>query len=53
MTELMQVYQCQVCGNMVEVVHAAGGTLVCCGQDMSLLKEGTTDAAKEKQNPSQ
>jgi superoxide reductase len=36
---------------MVEVVHAAGGTLVCCGQDMTLLKEGTTDAAREKHVP--
>jgi len=35
----------------VEVVHAAGGTLVCCGQDMRLLKEGETDAATEKHVP--
>lgn len=50
-TETTQVYRCQVCGNIVEVLHAAGGTLVCCGQDMSLLREGETDAATEKHVP--
>ncbi len=51
MTERLQIYKCEVCGNMVEVVHAAGGTLVCCGQNMRLLKEGETDAATEKHVP--
>jgi len=51
MTELNQVYKCSVCGNMVEVVHASVGTLVCCGQNMQLMKENTTDAAVEKHVP--
>ncbi len=51
MTKRLQIYKCEVCGNMVEVVHAAGGTLVCCGQNMRLLKEGETDAATEKHVP--
>ncbi len=51
MTERLQIYKCEICGNMVEVVHAAAGTLVCCGQNMTLLKEGTTDAAVEKHVP--
>lgn len=50
-TQLSQVYQCSVCGNMVEVVHAAAGTLVCCGKPMNLLTENTTDAAQEKHVP--
>jgi len=50
-TELLQVYRCGVCGNMVEVVHASSGTLVCCGQPMELLKENTTEAAVEKHIP--
>lgn len=50
-TERLQVYQCGLCGNMVEVVHAAGGKLVCCGQPMDLLTENTTDAAQEKHVP--
>jgi superoxide reductase len=51
MTEKLQVYKCEVCGNMVEVIHTGGGTLVCCGQNMRLLKEGETDAATEKHVP--
>lgn len=51
MTERLQVYKCEVCGNMVEVIHVGGGTLVCCGQNMRLLKEGETDAATEKHVP--
>lgn len=51
MTERGQVYKCGVCGNIVEVLHSAGGTLVCCGKDMLLQKENTTDAAKEKHVP--
>ncbi len=50
-TKKLQVYKCSVCGNIVEVVHAAAGTLVCCGQKMKLLKEGETDAATEKHVP--
>ncbi|MCX6835685.1 MAG: desulfoferrodoxin [candidate division Zixibacteria bacterium] len=50
-TERLQVYKCKVCGNMVEVLHAEGGTLVCCNQNMALLREGETDAATEKHVP--
>ena len=50
-TKILQVYRCEKCGNIVEVIHAAGGTLVCCGQDMKLLKEGEVDAATEKHVP--
>ncbi len=50
-TERMQVYRCEKCGNIVEVLHAAGGTLVCCGQDMKNLVEGEVDAATEKHVP--
>lgn len=51
MTERLQVYKCNVCGNIVEVVHAAKGQLVCCGAPMKLLTENTTDAAEEKHVP--
>ena len=50
-TEKLEIYKCELCGNIVEVVHTGGGTLVCCGQDMKLLKEGETDAATEKHVP--
>jgi len=51
MTEKLQVYKCQVCGNMVEVIHASSGELVCCGQPMTLQNAGATDAATEKHVP--
>ena len=51
MTERKQIYRCNVCGNIVEVLHAGGGELVCCGQPMELLAEKTADAGKEKHVP--
>ncbi|MBW1918548.1 MAG: desulfoferrodoxin [Deltaproteobacteria bacterium] len=51
MTELLQIYKCGVCGNIVEMVHAGAGELVCCGQPMKLFVENTVDAAKEKHVP--
>ena len=51
MTNLREIYKCAVCGNMVEVVHAAAGELVCCGHSMKLLKAGETDGAAEKHVP--
>jgi len=47
----LQVYRCEVCGNIVEVLHAGGGQLVCCGQPMKLLEENTVDASVEKHVP--
>jgi superoxide reductase len=51
MTELLQVYKCEICGNIVEMLHAGDGELNCCGQAMKLFKENTVDAAKEKHVP--
>jgi len=51
MVNLNEIYKCNVCGNIVEVVHASAGTLVCCGQNMQLLNPNTVDAAKEKHVP--
>jgi superoxide reductase len=51
MTKKGQVYKCMVCGNIVEVIHESGGTLVCCGQPMNLMEENTVDAATEKHIP--
>jgi len=51
MTEKLQIYKCEVCGNIVEMLHAGAGELVCCGQPMKLFRENTTDAAKEKHVP--
>lgn len=51
MTKLNEIYKCELCGNIVEVVHNSGGQLVCCGKPMELLVENTVDAAKEKHIP--
>ncbi|BBD09647.1 desulfoferrodoxin [Desulfovibrio ferrophilus] len=51
MPELLEVYKCQACGNIVEVLHGGAGDLVCCGENMKLFKENTVDAAQEKHVP--
>lgn len=51
MTVLNQVYKCNICGNMVEMIHTGVGEPVCCGQSMELLTPNTKDAAKEKHVP--
>ena len=51
MAERLEVYKCEICGNIVEVLHGGKGTLVCCGQDMVLQTENTVDAAVEKHVP--
>ncbi len=51
MTEVRQVFKCNICGNIVEVLHTGKGELVCCGQPMQLLNEKTQDDGKEKHVP--
>jgi len=51
MTKRKEIYKCEVCGNIVEVLHEGAGELVCCGQPMKLIVENTVDASKEKHVP--
>ena len=51
MTEKLQVYKCEICGNIVEVLHSGVGELVCCGQPMTFQEEKTDDATTEKHVP--
>ena len=51
MTKRLQIYKCEVCGNIVEVLHEGDGELVCCNQPMTLLEEKTEDRMKEKHVP--
>ena len=51
MAEKLEIYKCEVCGNIIEVVHGGKGELVCCGKPMTLLKENSVDAATEKHVP--
>jgi superoxide reductase len=51
MTKRLQIYKCEICGNIVEVLHEGAGELVCCGQPMALLSEKTEDQGNEKHVP--
>lgn len=51
MTKLKQIYKCNVCGNIIELVHAGAGELVCCGQPMELMIEKIKDEGMEKHVP--
>jgi superoxide reductase len=44
-------YRCEKCGNIVILIKSGGGTLTCCGQEMTLLKANSTDASREKHVP--
>jgi len=51
MAERHQVYKCEICGNIVEMLHAGSGRMMCCGQPMKVYEENTVDAAREKHVP--
>ena len=51
MAKRLEVYKCEACGNIVEVLEGGAGELVCCGAPMKLMTENTVDAAKEKHVP--
>ena len=50
-TDKNQVFKCDVCGNIVEVLNVGGSELVCCGQPMELLVAKTQDQGMEKHVP--
>lgn len=50
-TERLQIYKCQSCGTLLEVLRGGDGPLLCCGQPMTMLRENTVDASKEKHVP--
>ncbi|MFW6163297.1 MAG: desulfoferrodoxin [Planctomycetota bacterium] len=51
MPEVLEIYKCEVCGNIVEMVHGGAGELICCGEPMEKLEEQTADSAVEKHVP--
>ena len=51
MTQRLQIYKCEICGNIVEVLHPGAGELVCCGKPMKQQVENAVDAAREKHVP--
>lgn len=51
MTQQNQIYKCNVCGNIVEILHIGAGQLICCDQPMELLIEKMEDEGLEKHVP--
>ena len=52
MAEQDGIYRCSICGNVVSVIDAHEGALVCCGEEMELLKvHKKEDEGKEKHVP--
>ncbi len=51
MTKIKEIYKCNVCGNITEVLHEGVGELVCCNQPMQLMEEKTKDEGEEKHLP--
>jgi len=51
MAEKYEIYKCDICGNIIEVLHGGKGELVCCGEPMELMKEQTAEQATEKHVP--
>ena len=47
----MKFYICKHCGNIVAVVRASGAPISCCGEKMTEIVPGTSDAAVEKHVP--
>ena len=51
MTKKRQIYKCEICGNIVEVLHEGVGQLVCCGKPMNLMEEQSEGEYAEKHAP--
>lgn len=51
MPKRLEVYKCEKCGNIVEVLVGGVGALVCCGENMQCLDEKTADKTTEKHVP--
>ncbi len=51
MAKFRGIYKCEICGNIVEILHEGQGDLVCCGEEMKEIKEKTEDSSTEKHVP--
>ena len=52
MTQRLEFYKCEICGNLVRVMLGGKGELVCCGKPMNLLKaSGKEEEKQEKHVP--
>jgi len=51
MTKKKEIYKCDICGNIVEVLNVGSESLVCCGGAMRLESEKIEDQGNEKHVP--
>ena len=51
MVKKFEIYKCDICGNVVEVVSEGQGEIICCGEKMKLLEEKTHEEMTEKHKP--
>ena len=51
MLERGQIFRCNTCGNMFELILVGGGSPTCCGSDMELLSDDPQDVGAEKHIP--
>lgn len=51
LTSINQIFRCNICGNIVEILNPGEGRLICCGQPMELLLARHTDVGPEKHIP--
>ena len=51
MSKKLDIYLCEVCGNIMETLRGGAVPIVCCGDPMTLLKEQTADSSTEKHVP--
>lgn len=52
MTKRLELYRCEVCGNIVQIMHEGIGELVCCGKPMNLLiPHAKSEEKQEKHVP--
>ncbi|MDR0439066.1 MAG: desulfoferrodoxin FeS4 iron-binding domain-containing protein [Methanocalculaceae archaeon] len=51
MTEVSEIYKCNICNNTIWIISKGAGELSCCGETMHKQMENATDAAQEKHIP--
>ena len=50
-TKKLELYKCEVCTNIVEVMHKGASKLVCCNKPMILIEDNVVEASVEKHIP--
>ena len=52
MTIKFQIYKCEICGNLIQILQEGGGHPVCCGEEMKLERiQYDQDELGEKHTP--